>query len=98
MGKSGHRVSRPLSFTLHASKPNDAIHFDYLYMGDGIQGYEYILVIKDDLSSYIMLFLVQETTAEVTATHIDNGIRTFTSMKYWISKQAAILRTARLRS
>ena len=51
-------IPRPQSHTLHASKPNEILHFDYFYMGEGEDGYKYILTIKYDLSNYICLFLL----------------------------------------
>ncbi len=53
--RSGSRVPRPLLSTTHASKPNELIHFDYLSMGSSQSGHKYVLVIKDDLSSYSWL-------------------------------------------
>lgn len=35
-GKTGHKIPRPISTTIHASKPNEVVHFDFLYMGPGI--------------------------------------------------------------
>lgn len=32
MAKSGNKVPRPLATTLHACKPNEVIHFDYLFL------------------------------------------------------------------
>ncbi len=34
LAKSGNKVPRPLSTTLHATKPNEIIHFDYLFLGE----------------------------------------------------------------
>ncbi len=53
--KGGNRIPRPLSITVHTTKPNQILHFDYLYMGPGCNGYKYVLVLRDDLSSYIWL-------------------------------------------
>jgi hypothetical protein len=33
---------------LHASKPNEVIHFDYLYMGPSVDDAKYVLIVKDD--------------------------------------------------
>jgi hypothetical protein len=36
---------------MHASKPNELLHWDFLAMPDG-----YLLVIKDDASKYLLLW------------------------------------------
>ena len=41
---------------IHASKPNEVLHFDFLYIKDK----KYILVIKDDLSSFVELFICEK--------------------------------------
>lgn len=33
MSKTGHKIPRPMSETVHAEKPNDVLHFYFLYMG-----------------------------------------------------------------
>lgn len=68
VGKTGHKIPRPLSLTLHASKPNKVIHFDFLYMGHGIDTYKHVLVIKDDLSSYLWLMICKAADGETAAT------------------------------
>ena len=54
-GYSGQKIPRPLAATLHGNKPCEVLHFDYLCMGKGLQNYWYILLLKDDFSSYTML-------------------------------------------
>ena len=56
----GLRIPRPLGHTLHADKPNNLIHFDFLYMYPGEGDMKYVLIIKDDHSSYIMLEPIEE--------------------------------------
>jgi RNase H-like domain found in reverse transcriptase/Integrase zinc binding domain len=46
----GNRTPRPFGQVLHASLPNEIIHFDFLYMGPSQAGLKYLLLIKDDLS------------------------------------------------
>lgn len=63
--KSGHKVPRPLCTTLHASKPNQVIHFDYLFLGESDTDKKYALVVKDDLSGYCWL----EPTSSADSSH-----------------------------
>jgi hypothetical protein len=41
--------------TLHATKPNQLLHFDFLFVGPRAEGYAYILILKNDLSNYVWL-------------------------------------------
>jgi hypothetical protein len=61
------KVPRPLGTQLHATKPNEILHFDYLYIGLSRDGkYQYLLLLKDDLSGY--LWLVPCRTVDAAAT------------------------------
>jgi Integrase zinc binding domain len=63
---SGDKVTRPLGTQLHATKPNEILHFGFLYIGLSRDGkYQYLLLLKDDLSGY--LWLVQCRTADAAA-------------------------------
>jgi Integrase zinc binding domain len=45
----GDKVPRPLGTQLHATKPNEILHFDFLYIGLSRDGkYQYLLLLKDD--------------------------------------------------
>lgn len=43
----------PLGITLHAKDLNQILHLDYLTMTLGAEGYNYILVLKDDASQFV---------------------------------------------
>jgi hypothetical protein len=50
----GDQVLHPLSTQLHATKLKEILHFDFLYIGlSRDENYQYILLLKDDLSGYI---------------------------------------------
>jgi hypothetical protein len=40
---------------LHASKPNEVIHFDCLYIFPSVDDVKYVQIVKDDYSNYIWL-------------------------------------------
>ena len=61
MAKTGQNIPRLFAACLHATLPNEVVHFDYLFMGPSSAGEKYILVLKDELSSY--LWLVPTTNA-----------------------------------
>jgi Integrase zinc binding domain len=61
------KVPRPLATQLHATKPNEILSFDFLYIGLSRDGkYQYLLLLKDDLTGY--LWLVPCRTADAAAT------------------------------
>jgi hypothetical protein len=71
----GDKVPRPLGTQLHATKPNEILHFDFLYIGFIRDGkYQYLLLLKYDLSGY--LWLVPCRTADAAAT-VDALMRWF---------------------
>jgi Integrase zinc binding domain len=84
----GDKVPRPLGTKLHATKPNEIRHFNFLYIGlsrDG--GYQYLLLVKDDLSEYLWLVPCRTADAAAAAT-VDALIRCFTVFNVvllWIS-------------
>jgi hypothetical protein len=71
----GDKVPRTLGTQLHATKPNEILLFDFFYNGLSRDGkYQYLLLLKDDLSGY--LWLVPCRTADVAAT-VDALMRWF---------------------
>ena len=67
MTRAGEVIPRPLGSALHGSKPNEVIHMDFLFMGPGRDEKKYILIIRDDLSSYIWLWPTAACTSEAAA-------------------------------
>jgi Integrase core domain len=86
----GDKVPRPLDTQLHATKPNEILHFDFLYIGLSRDGkYQYLLLLKDDLSGY--LWLVPCRTAGAAAT-VDALMRWFAVcgvVLLWISDRGS---------
>jgi RNase H-like domain found in reverse transcriptase/Integrase zinc binding domain len=69
------KVSRPLGTQPHATKPNEILHLDFLYIGLSRDGKcQYLLLLEDDLSGY--LWLVPCRTADAAAT-VDALMRWF---------------------
>ncbi len=67
MTKSGSTIPRPISTTLHGSKPNEVLHFDYLFLGTSSQDEMYVLVLKDDFSGYCWLSATNSACSEHAA-------------------------------
>jgi Integrase zinc binding domain len=50
----GDKVPRPLCTQLHATKPIEILHFDFMYNVLSRNGnYQYLLLLKDDLSRHL---------------------------------------------
>ncbi len=92
MAKTGQKVRRPYAPTLHATHPNQVLHFDYLYMGQGQDGKLYTLVLKDDLSGYVWLRAAAAADADNAAREIASWIRTFSAMDHWVSDRVSHFR------
>ena len=50
-----NRVPRPLAHALHSDKPNELIHFDFLYLGECDAATPYCLIVRDDATSFVCL-------------------------------------------
>lgn len=61
-----HRTPRPFAHALHSDKPNELIHFDYLFMGKSDVNLTYVLIIKDDATSYIWLTACEAADSATT--------------------------------
>jgi hypothetical protein len=71
----GGKVPCPLGMQLHTTKPNEILHFDFLYIElSRNRKYQYVLLLKDDFSGYS--WLVPCRTADVAAT-VDALMRWF---------------------
>jgi hypothetical protein len=85
------KVPRPLGTQLHATKPIEILHFDYLYIGLSRDGkYLYLLLLKDGLGGY--LWLVPCHTADAAAT-VDTMMRWFAVfgvVLLWISDRGIL--------
>lgn len=83
-------MPRLLSGTAHATRPNEIIHFDYLYMGksrDQDKNFINILVIKNDLSSCCWLKRPAAVDSNHVAKILARRTRVFTAPKVWVSDQ-----------
>lgn len=50
LSQGGSEIPRSLACTLHVSKPNEVLNFDYLILEESEDETKYALVIKDDFS------------------------------------------------
>jgi len=54
---------RPFGEAIHATKPNEVIHFDFISIPMSVDGQSYVLVINDDMSGFVELISCPAPTA-----------------------------------
>jgi hypothetical protein len=89
---TGGTVPISMAQTLHAEKPNKLPHFDFLYVGHGLKGVDYILVLKDDISSYCRLIPSVAANAVTTAAALIDWFATFGVVLDWVSDRGSHFR------
>jgi Integrase zinc binding domain/Integrase core domain len=85
----GETTPRPRGEALHETKPNEAIHFDYLYMGPSVDDTKYVLIVKDDYSNYVWLKQCKNTDADSTAAVLIEWFAAFGVAQQWVSDQCS---------
>ena len=93
LSRTVNRVPRPLATILHASRPNEVVHFDFLYMGPSTNEMKFLLVIRGDLSTYMWLCPCTNADAKSAAVSLCLWITAFTVTDMWVSDQASHLKT-----
>lgn len=79
--RTGEVIPRPLASALHGSTPNDVLYKDYLYMGNAADSdFKYVLVRRDDLSSFKWLFPTAAPIAEKAGETLSSSVSTFGTM------------------
>ena len=67
----GNVVTRPMVEIFHGAEVGDVLHFDYhLELGDSDDGYAYVLVLVDNVNSFVSLQPAASCTSEVAARSI----------------------------
>jgi hypothetical protein len=90
----GDKVARPLGTKIHATKPNEILHFDFLYIGLSRDGkYQYLLLLKDDLSGYLWLVPCHTADAAATVDALMRWFAVFGVVRYGYRTEAATSRT-----
>jgi hypothetical protein len=81
----GDKVPRPLGTQLHATKPNEILHFDFLYIGLSRDGKcQYLLFLKNDLSGYLWLVPCLTADAEASVDALMRWFAVFGVVLLWI--------------
>jgi hypothetical protein len=83
---SGTATRRPLGRPLHASQPDEIIHFDYLDLPrDGVYGFTKLLVVKDDFTGMIELYPTDSADASHVAKSLAEWFSRHDVARVWIS-------------
>jgi transposase InsO family protein len=72
-----------------ASKPNEVIYFDYLYMGPSVDDAKYVLIVKDDYSNYVWLKQCKNADADSTAAVFIEWFAAFGVAQQWVLDQGS---------
>jgi hypothetical protein len=83
----GETTQTPMGEALHASKSNEVIHFDYLYMSPSFHDVKYVLIVKDDCSNYVWLEQCKNAEAYSTAAVLIEWFAAFGVAQQWVSVQ-----------
>ena len=89
VSRTGSKIPRPLSHQMHAMRPNEILHLDFLYMGSGKDDMKYVLIFKDDFSSYVWLFPAEAANADVAAESLCTWVASFGCPQWLISDQGS---------
>jgi transposase InsO family protein len=60
-------AKHPLGEALHGEEPNEVLHMDFISMGPSREGFEYVLVIKDDVSKFVWLLPAKNADSTTVA-------------------------------
>ena len=86
--RAGNVVPRPLGEIFHGTEAGEVLHFDYLKLGDSDDGYSYVLVLVDDVSSFVSLQPAASCTNEVAARSILEWMSVRDTPKVFVSNGA----------
>jgi hypothetical protein len=87
------KVPRPLGTHLHATKPNEILHFDFLYIGlSKDRKYQYLLLLKDNLNGYLWLVPCRTADAAATVDALMRWFAVFCVVMLWISDRGILFK------
>ncbi len=81
----GERVPRPLGEQLHGTRPFDVLHFDFVYIGDSNDGFQYVFCTHDDFSGLCSFTPSFGPTKEIAAAALISFFSHFGVARFWVS-------------
>ena len=95
--RAGNVVPRPLGEILHGTEVGEVLHFDYLKLGDSDDGYAYVLVLVDDVSSFVSLQPAAFCTSEVAPRNILEWVSVLGTPEVFVSDGAPYFKNETLK-
>ena len=98
--RKGFRIPRPLGAACHGTRPNEVLHFDYLYIASKLKSslnYQWIFVIRDDFSGFIFLKPVMVPNTANTADALLECRSLFGHSKIYVSDQSSFFSSETLK-
>ena len=92
--RGGGIIPRHLLHQQYALQPRKMLHFDFCKLAPGLQDYGYVLVLKDDFSTFTWLWPCRDQTALSAAEGILHWSATFGIPSFWVSDQGTHFRNA----
>ncbi|KAJ8558819.1 hypothetical protein ON010_g8630 [Phytophthora cinnamomi] len=89
MRVDGTKVPRPFGEAVHATKPNEVIHFDYLSMPASSNEVCYVLVLKDDMSGFVELVPCSAATSSEVFIALTDWFKRYGVVNQWVSDQGS---------
>ena len=87
--RSGELIPRPLGSLIHGTRPNEVVHIDYLIMGKGFDGMQYVLLIRDNFSSFVWTCACKAANGEFAAEMLAKRVGNFGTMAWIVSNQGS---------
>ena len=82
-------IPRPLGMQMHAQTRNQILHYDFMHVGKSSTSESYLLVIKDDFSSFVNLIPCSTPTSDVVVKALLNWYSLFGVSLTHISDQGS---------
>ena len=89
VSRAGPKITRPLPSALHGSRPGEVVHMEFLYLGPSTTGQLYVLILRDDFSSFVWLFSGNTADSDTAVDAIVQWIGTFGCMDWIVSDQGS---------
>lgn len=86
---TGKTIPRPLGHSMHADKPNKILHFDFCSIGPSDKGFKYVLILKDDFSSYVLFFPFEHPNSESAVEALMEWFSAFGVVLQWVSDRGS---------
>ena len=92
LNEAGEKIPRLLGHSINGELPNEVLHLDFSHIRRSSSGEVYILILKDDFSSYVWPFLCVAADAEATADCFIEWFSSFGTVKQWESDRGSHFR------